>query len=118
MNGPVVDFTTTLAKLMAIGMSLEDVIARATINPAHIIRRPELGTLPVGSAGRRGIRRHQGHFNFIDCIGTRLSGGVRLENRMTVDATGRIVYDPTGLSMQEMGPGGKSGLGKNRSMTR
>src|SRR5262249_17934701 len=49
VNGPVVDMATTMSKLLAMGLSLEDVIARSTVAPAREIGRPELGTLGLGA---------------------------------------------------------------------
>jgi dihydroorotase len=47
--GPVYDLPTTMAKLMALGFSLNQVIEMATANAAKLLARPnELGTLRVG----------------------------------------------------------------------
>ena len=45
---PVIDLPTTMSRFLALGMSLEDVIAATTAGPAAIIGRPDLGTLRVG----------------------------------------------------------------------
>ena len=101
VNGPVVDLITTMSKMMAAGLALEDVIRRSTVNPAKEIRRPELGTLAVGrEADIAVIELRRGRFGYIDCGRTRLMGDAKLENRMTLRA-GRWVYDPAGLSMVE-----------------
>ena len=48
--GPVYDLPTTMAKLMALGFSLNQVIEMATINAATLLGRgEELGTLKVGA---------------------------------------------------------------------
>jgi dihydroorotase len=48
-NGPVYDLPTTMAKLMALGFSLTEVIAMATAQAARLLGRSgELGTLSVG----------------------------------------------------------------------
>jgi dihydroorotase len=47
--GPVYDLPTTMAKLMALGFSLDQVIEMATANAAKLLaRQNELGTLRVG----------------------------------------------------------------------
>jgi dihydroorotase len=47
--GPVYDLPTTMAKLMALGFSLKQVIEMATTNAAKLLgRRNQLGTLRVG----------------------------------------------------------------------
>lgn len=47
--GPVYDLPTTMAKLIALGFSLNQVVEMATLNAARLLGRPkELGTLPIG----------------------------------------------------------------------
>lgn len=101
VNGPVVDMITTMSKILAIGVPLEQVIRMSTVNPARQIRRPELGTLSVGSeADIAVIELRRGKFSYTDCGRARMTGNVKLENRLTLRA-GLIAYDPTGLSMVE-----------------
>lgn len=48
--GPVFDLATTLSKFLHLGMTLEQVIERATLNPARTLRFPHNpGTLRVGT---------------------------------------------------------------------
>jgi dihydroorotase len=83
------------------GVPLNDLIRRATVNPAQEIRRPELGTLSVGKdADIAVLEVLQGKFGYVDCGVARMDGNAKLVARMTIRA-GRIVYDPTGLSMVE-----------------
>ena len=99
VNGPVVNMITTMSKVLAMGVSLEEVIRRSTVNPARLIRRPELGTLGVGREADIAVfeLRH-GRFGYVDCGQAKIVGNARLESRLTL-RSGRIVYDPTGLSM-------------------
>ncbi len=55
IEGPAHDLLHTLGKFHALGMSLPDVVASATVNAARAIRRPELGTLKPGAAGDASI---------------------------------------------------------------
>lgn len=55
INGPAFDLLHTLAKFHALGLSLPEVVASATVNAARAIRRPELGTLKPGSLGEASI---------------------------------------------------------------
>jgi dihydroorotase len=49
--GPVYDLPTTMAKLMALGFSLNQVVEMATANAARLLGRSnELGTLRIGAA--------------------------------------------------------------------
>ncbi len=90
-----------MSKFLAMGVPLPDLIRRATVNPAAEIRRPELGTLTVGrDADIAVIELEKGRFGYTDCGNARMTGDVRLVNRLTVRA-GRIVYDPTGISRVE-----------------
>ena len=101
INGSVVDFITTMSKFLAMGVPLPDLIRRATVNPAAEIRRPELGTLTVGrDADIAVIKLEKGRFGYTDCGNARMTGDVKLVNRLTVRA-GHIVYDPMGISRVE-----------------
>lgn len=55
IDGPAYDLLQTLAKFHALGMTLPEVVACGTTNAAHAIRRPDLGTLRVGSVGEASI---------------------------------------------------------------
>ncbi len=50
-NGPVFDFSTTLEKMLLLGLSLETVIDMVTKNPAEIFHLTEKGQLAVGKDG-------------------------------------------------------------------
>lgn len=55
-EGPVYDLPTTMAKLLALGFSLGDVVAMATMNAARLIGRDaELGTIRIGAAAEISI---------------------------------------------------------------
>jgi len=97
----VVSMTNVMSKFLAMGVPLDDVIRRSTVNPAAEIHRPELGTLAVGKdADIAVLELSKGHFSYIDCGVARMDGDVNLSARMTIRA-GRILYDPSGLSMVE-----------------
>ncbi len=100
-NYNVVSMTNVMSKFLAMGVPLEDVIRRSTVNPASEIHRPELGTLSVGKeADIAVLELKKGHFSYIDCGVARMDGNVNLEARMTIRA-GRISWDPSGISMVE-----------------
>src|SRR5580704_9005193 len=44
----VVSMTIVMSKFLALGVPLDDIIRRSTVNPAAEIHRPELGTLAIG----------------------------------------------------------------------
>jgi dihydroorotase len=100
-NYTILSMNNVMSKFLSMGVSLEDVIRRSTVNPAREIKRPELGTLSVGSDADVAVLEQQhGDFSYIDCGVARMNGNVKLTARMTVRA-GKIVFDPSGLSMVE-----------------
>jgi dihydroorotase len=97
----VIGFDHVASKFLAMGESLQDVIRQSTVNPAREIRRPDLGTLSVGSVADLAVLQLiDGKFGYADCGFARLEGSRKLIARMTV-REGAIVYDPSGLSMVE-----------------
>ena len=100
-NFTILSLTQVMSKFLSMGVPLNDLIVRATVNPAREIHRPELGTLTVGKeADIAVLEQLNGSFSYIDCGFARMDGKSKLAARMTVRA-GRIVYDPSGLSMVE-----------------
>ena len=100
-NFTVLSMTQVMSKFLAMGVPLQDLIRRSTVNPAREIHRPELGTLSVGKeADIAVLEQLDGPFSYIDCGFARMDGKGKLIARMTVRA-GHIVYDPSGLSMVE-----------------
>ncbi|NLK18782.1 MAG: amidohydrolase family protein, partial [Synergistaceae bacterium] len=93
MNGAMMDMSVTMSKCLAMGMPLEEVIARSTYIPARMIGRPNLGRLTPGSPGDValwGVR--EGAFGFKDSVGGRLEACERLECEMTLMG-GEVVWD-------------------------
>jgi dihydroorotase len=100
-NFTVLNMTEVLSKFLAMGVPLAELIRRSTVNPAREIHRPELGTLSVGrEADIAVLAELQGPFSYIDCGYARMDGQAKLVARMTIRG-GRILYDPSGLSMVE-----------------
>lgn len=95
---PDASMTTTMSKCLALGMSLEEVIRRSTVEPARAIRRPELGTLSVGAEADIAVMKIvEGNFGFVDSGRARMQGKQRLECALTLRA-GQIVWDRNGIS--------------------
>src|SRR3954463_11864401 len=100
-NYTVVSMNNVMSKFLAMGVPLQDVILRSTLNPANEIHRPDLGTLSVGKdADITVLDLMKGQFGYIDCGVAKMNGNLQLMARMTIRA-GRIVFDPFGLSMVE-----------------
>lgn len=86
INGPVYDQLTTLSKFLALGMSLHNVIARATVNAARVFNfGAEIGTLKPGAeADVSVLELKDGEFTFTDSEGKTRTGRQKLEAVTTV----------------------------------
>ena len=90
-NYNILSMTEVMSEFLVMGVPLNDIIQRSTVNPAREIRRPELGTLSVGKeADIAVLEQLNGSFGYVDCGFARMDGKVKLIARMTVRA-GRIV---------------------------
>lgn len=86
INGPVYDLPTTLSKLMHLGLSLEDVIDKATFSAAKAIQREaQLGNLKVGTVADIAVFEVlEGEFEFFDAHGTKFIGNQKLKAALTI----------------------------------
>jgi dihydroorotase len=91
VNGPVFDLVTTLSKFLHLGLTLEQVIERATANPARTFGFPKgLGTLREGSEADIAVLSiAEGDFDFVDALRVHRIGHRKLVPAATVKA-GRI----------------------------
>jgi dihydroorotase len=94
IKGPMYDMPTTLSKFLNLGMSVSEVIERATINPARAINRSErYGSLEVGRiADVAVLELVEGDYEFQDVNYAARRGTKRLYCRQSICA-GRIL-DP------------------------
>jgi dihydroorotase len=98
MNAGMKDQLNVMSKFLALGLSLEDVIARSTWNPARAIHREDLGHLTVGAPADVTVLSLQaGKFGFVDSFGGRLEAGRKLVGELTL-RDGKILYDRNGLA--------------------
>ncbi|MEM2181893.1 MAG: amidohydrolase/deacetylase family metallohydrolase [Nitrososphaerota archaeon] len=76
INGPVYDVGTTLSKFLVLGLSLTDVVRRATINPARVLNiHDKLGNLKPGATADIVVwKMMEGRFEFVDCVGEKRTG--------------------------------------------
>jgi dihydroorotase len=97
MNGGMKDMANLLSKFLAMGLSVQDVIARSTWKPATVIKRPELGNLSIGSVADVAVfSLRKGDFGFLDVRGKKLKGSQKLEAELTIRA-GKIVWNLNGI---------------------
>ena len=87
INGPAFDQVTTMSKFLCMGMPLADVIAASTVNAAMAMKRPELGSLKVGSVGDATLLTiRDGEFDYVDVVGEHLNGAKRIVSEGVVIA--------------------------------
>jgi dihydroorotase len=93
-RGPVWDLATTMSKLLHFGMSLEDLVTRATAAPARIMGyEGTVGTLkPGANADIALLERRNGNFPMTDSDGNTVTAKERLIARMTLQ-DGRVTYE-------------------------
>jgi len=86
INGPVYDLPTVLSKLMHLGLSLEEVIEKATFSAAKAIQREaQLGHLKVGTVADVAVFEVlDGEFEFLDTHGTQFIGNKKLKAALTI----------------------------------
>ena len=99
MNGAMKDLLNVMSKCLALGMTLDQVVQRATWNAARAIKQDQLGHLSVGAGADIAVLRlERGRFGLPDAYGTRLESHERLVNELTV-RDGKVVYDLNGISI-------------------
>jgi dihydroorotase len=80
IDGPAFDVLVTMSKFLSMGVSLSDVVAAATCNPAKAIGRPEFGSLKPGSPGDAVVLNlNKGEFEYRDSLNATFMGNCKLE---------------------------------------
>jgi dihydroorotase len=101
MNAGMKDMLNVMDKFLAMGMSVDDVIARSTWNPAREIHHEELGNLSVGAPADVAVLRiENGNYGFTDMYGARMDASRRFACELTL-RDGKVVYDLNGISRPE-----------------
>lgn len=86
-QGPMYDMPTTLSKFLTLGLTLPEVIERATSRAARAMGKPELGTLKPGAwADIALFRLETGSFTYYDVRMQPRQGQQRLVNTHTLIA--------------------------------
>jgi dihydroorotase len=91
VDGPVFDLATTLSKFLILGISLEEVIRRATTSPAGVFHFPAgTGTLKPGATADVAVfEMREGKWEFTDSLREKRTGNRKLIPVATVKA-GRV----------------------------
>lgn len=85
IEGPAFDLLTTMSKFLCLGMPLADVVRAATVAPARALGRPNLGRFTPGAPADASILAlEEGTFPYVDVVGERIDGALRLAPRGVV----------------------------------
>ncbi|HUG81884.1 MAG TPA: amidohydrolase/deacetylase family metallohydrolase [Bryobacterales bacterium] len=103
---PRAHLNNVMSKFLNIGLSLEQVIERTTVNPAKAIRRADLGRLDEGGVADIAVLKvEEGKFAFLDSGHGKLIGDKNIRCVMTL-RRGRVIWDADGLSMPDWSTAG------------
>ena len=98
MNGGMKDMTNVMSKFLNMGLTVQAVVECATINPAGILKRHELGHLTPGAVADVAVLKiENGKFGFVDTKGFRMDGNKKLVCELTI-REGVVVWDLNGIS--------------------
>jgi len=101
MNSGMKNMSNVMSKFLNMGMTLQQVIQRATWYAARSIKREDLGQLSEGAVADITVFDVlQGKFGFIDAAGTRMEGNQKLETELTL-REGKVVYDLNGMAAKQ-----------------
>jgi len=98
---PRATLTNVMSKFLAMGLTLEQVIERSTVNPARAIRRPELGSIEEGGVADLAVLEvRKGQFAFLDSGRAKLTADREIRCILTI-RNGEVVWDTEGLSLTD-----------------
>ena len=99
MNAGMKDMLNVMSKLLALGVPLDDVVRRATWNPAREVKQESIGHLSVGAIGRhcRAARRDRAGSDSSTRMVPASAGSTRLVCELTL-RDGNVVFDLNGLT--------------------
>jgi dihydroorotase len=101
MNSGMKNMLDIMSKFLNMGMTVQDIIFRATWNSAMSVKRTDIGHLSEGSEADIAVLSVQkGNFGFVDAGGNKLQGDSKFETEMTIRG-GKIVWDQDGLAAQD-----------------
>jgi dihydroorotase len=102
MNSGMKNMLDIMSKFLNMGMTIEEIIFRATWNSAMSVRHEDLGHLSEGAVADVAVLSiRKGNFGFIDTGGNRLEGDRKFEAELTIRA-GKIVWDLNGIAAQNL----------------
>jgi dihydroorotase len=104
---PRATMTNVMSKFLAMGLTLDQVIERSTMNPAKAIRRTDIGSIEEGGIADLAVLEiRKGQFPLLDSGHGKLTADREIRCVLTV-RNGDVVWDTQGLSLtdwKEAGP--------------
>lgn len=101
VNSGMKDMLNVMSKFLNMGMSMNEIILRATWKAARSIQREDLGNLDENAvADITVLRIREGDFGFIDAGGDKLEGNLKLEAELTI-REGKVVWDLNGIAAKK-----------------
>jgi dihydroorotase len=98
MNSGMKDMDNLMSKFLAMGLTIQNVVAESTWNPAREIHREDLGNLSPGAGADVAVLRlERGTFGYTDMYGARLQGNKKLTCELTL-RDGKVVWDLNGIT--------------------
>jgi dihydroorotase len=98
---PRATLTNVMSKFLAMGLTVEQVVERTTINAARAIRRPELGSIEEGGAADLAVLEiRKGQFAYLDSGRAKLTTDREIRCVLTI-RNGDVVWDSEGLSLTD-----------------
>lgn len=101
IRGPMFDLPTTLSKFLNLGLSVSEIVARSTINPARAIHHADaLGTLQIGrEADVTVLELTEGQYEFQDVHRVARTGTKRLTCRFALKSGQVLDPEEEGLPL-------------------
>jgi dihydroorotase len=98
MNSGMKNMSNLMSKFLNMGMSIQQIVERATWLAAKSIKREDLGQLSEGAVADVTVFTVlQGKFGFIDAEGKRMEGSSKIDTELTL-REGKVVYDLNGIA--------------------
>jgi predicted amidohydrolase len=96
---PRANLSNVMSKFLAMGLTLEQVVERTTVNTAKAIHHPELGSLEVGGAADLAVLEvRKGPAAYLDSSHAKLTANTELRCVITI-VGGVVAWDSEGLSL-------------------
>lgn len=98
VNSGMKDMLNLMSKYLNMGLSVEEILEKASWSAAKAIKREDLGNLSPGTeADIAVVKILDGKFGFLDAGGFKMEGDKKFQAEMTIRA-GKIVWDLNGLA--------------------